>query len=164
VLLHTLDPIRGAHLQRPTLDRARSSEYGNGELRRTFVDKLAYICDYAKGGDSVTAIALQRLPETVVFVVAANNNVRPRVTGLLHSILSQLKDCSALTPEQSVQLRDIIGAQCIDLSKSRVETYRRFLREPLRRCIATLQQSRGDYGAYGRFRCMLVQSLSCSLR
>jgi hypothetical protein len=127
------------------------------------VDKLAYVCDYEKGGESVTAIALQKLPDKVVFVVAANNNVRPKVASLLQRILSQLRDCAALTEEESIRLRDKIGAQCIDLSKGRVETYGRFLREPLRRCIMSLQQSREGYGTYARFRFVLMQSWRCNI-
>jgi hypothetical protein len=120
------------------------------------VDKLAYVCDYETGGESVTAIALQKLPEKVVFMVTANQNVRPKVISLLESILSQLRDCVALTPEKSTQLRDKIGTQCIELSKGRVETYRRFLREPLQRCIISLHQSTDSYGTYARFRFVLT--------
>ena len=37
------------------------------ELRRAFLDQLAYVCDHVKDGDTVTAIALEALPSGVTF-------------------------------------------------------------------------------------------------
>ena len=37
------------------------------ELKRNFLNQLAYVCDYIKGGDTVTAIALEAQPPLVTF-------------------------------------------------------------------------------------------------
>jgi hypothetical protein len=46
------------------------------ELRRSFIDSIAYICDYEKGRDTVTAAALQREPVGVTVWLAANTHVK----------------------------------------------------------------------------------------
>ncbi|KFZ25279.1 hypothetical protein V502_00239 [Pseudogymnoascus sp. VKM F-4520 (FW-2644)] len=50
------------------------------ELRRTFLDQLAYVCDNIKGGDTVAAIALEAQPSGVTFWAASNNNVPAQET------------------------------------------------------------------------------------
>ena len=146
VLLYTLDKTRGAHLQRPTLDRSRSSELRNGELRRTLLDKLSYICDFDNGGKTVAAIALERRPDTIVYRVAANKNVQAKARTFLKSILSQLRDCSALSPQESTLLQENIAAQCVTFSEKRLRTYHRFLQTSLKPCRQALINSGKERG------------------
>ena len=146
VLLYVLDPTRGAHLTRPTSEWSGSTELGARELRRTFLDKLSYVCDYETGGLTVTAIALQKRPDKIIFTVAANKNIRPRALEFLRSTLSLLKACSALTVHECSRLQEELVLKCIELSESRLRTYWRFLRKPLQGCIRALKQSRNSHG------------------
>ncbi|KAF7930337.1 uncharacterized protein EAE98_004738 [Botrytis deweyae] len=53
-------------------------EMGRTKLRRSFTRNLAYLCDYEKGGDSTTAIALQQMDTgEIVYHVAWNKCSRP---------------------------------------------------------------------------------------
>lgn len=53
------------------------------ELRRTFLDQLAYVCHNIMGGDTDTAIALEAQPLGVTFWAASNNNVPARMISFL---------------------------------------------------------------------------------
>lgn len=54
------------------------NEISRTKLRRSFTRHLAYLCDYEKGGDSTTAIALQQIDMGgVVYHVAWNKISRP---------------------------------------------------------------------------------------
>ena len=62
VLLHVLDRTGELRISRcPSEDRV-TDNLQLRELRRTFLDQLAYVCDHVKGGDTVTAMALEAQP------------------------------------------------------------------------------------------------------
>ncbi|KAH6662693.1 hypothetical protein B0J14DRAFT_685223, partial [Halenospora varia] len=69
VLLHVLDQNGKQRISRCPLEDALR------ELRRTFLDQLAYVCDHIKGGDIVTAMALKAQPPGVTFWVASNDKL-----------------------------------------------------------------------------------------
>lgn len=77
LLLYVLENIRGEHKKRQNYRGELDQD--ETELRRSFVDKLAYICDFRKGGSTVTALALQRTNQGVVFWLAANETVKVKV-------------------------------------------------------------------------------------
>ena len=58
LLLYVLEKVRGEHTTRRNYHGELDQD--ETELRRSFVDKLAYICDFKKGGSTVTALALQK--------------------------------------------------------------------------------------------------------
>ena len=78
VLLRTLGQTRGQH------SSLSSSSGTETSARRQFLNDLAFICDYEKGGDTVTAIAVQHLPEHAVFWLAANTNHAVKVLKFNH--------------------------------------------------------------------------------
>ena len=67
---------------------------------------MAYICDFRKGGSTVTAVALQKTYQGVTFWLAANETVKPKVTKFLRDILETLKktkDQSDMVERQLIQ-------------------------------------------------------------
>lgn len=65
LLLYVLEKVRGDHSKRQNYHGELDQDAI--ELRRSFVDKLAYICDFKKGGSTVTALALQKTYQGVTF-------------------------------------------------------------------------------------------------
>ncbi|CZT53494.1 uncharacterized protein RSE6_15090 [Rhynchosporium secalis] len=58
ILLHLMDRNGELRISRcPSEDRV-TDHLQLRELRRTFLDQLAYVCDHLKGGETVTAMAL----------------------------------------------------------------------------------------------------------
>jgi hypothetical protein len=143
VLQHVLDPTRGSHIQCEPLDSLDGSELDNCKLRRSFLNSLAYICDFEKGGATVTAIALEMRPAGVVFWVAANENVKDKVVLCLRGILQNL---AALESVSMATVEEGTFRSAVELGMPRVKAYWRFMQEPLNKCLKVLEseQSKGE--------------------
>ena len=89
VLLYVLDRYGKGRISRSVSeDSTPSSEVQ--ELRRDFPDSLAYTCDYEKGGDTVTAIALESRPAGLTHWIASNKNCTNRTLHFLQGIIRAL--------------------------------------------------------------------------
>jgi hypothetical protein len=67
VLLYTLERTRGERTC-PTMPPCEDlAHLPLTDLRRMFLDALAYMCDYDEGGESVTALGLEFTPERCIF-------------------------------------------------------------------------------------------------
>ena len=112
------------------------------ELRRTFLDQLAYVCDHVKGGDTVTAIALEALPSGVTFWITSNTNVSAVTASFLHGILSTLQSLTSHPPNSSsTSTENDLPQRCIDFNLKRTKAYYHLLQRPLRQCLAVLKTS-----------------------
>lgn len=134
LLLYVLGQVRGEHKKRQNytgeLDQDEIS------LRRSFLDKLAYICDYTKNGNTVTALALQKTFDGVVFWLAANETVESAVIEFLSRVLFLLKENSA-SSKKGVEAQ--LLALIVPFSKVRLDYYWRLLSRDLPLCIEYLK-------------------------
>jgi len=149
VLQHILDPTRGDHIQCEPLDTQDESELGDCKLRRSFVDSLAYICDFDKGGATVTAIALEKRPAGVVFWVAANESVNGRVVLSLEEILKGLVGLGldgVVDKESTAKVEESTFRRAVELGMPRVKAYWKLMQGPLERCLNILEseQNKGE--------------------
>jgi hypothetical protein len=135
VLLYTLDQIQDHHTKRPSYRGGLEGE--SSELRRSFIDSLAYICDYKKGGDSVTAIAIQRTCQGIKFWVAANQGVKDIVTDFLRDVLQNLKGAS-VEYERAIQ-RSLLP-KIVAFNKQRLDFYWMSLQGNLCLCLVRLEE------------------------
>jgi len=73
VLLEVLGKNRGEKKEEEIPD-IESDPVGlnKDRLRRSFIRNLAYLCDYEKGGDRTTAIALEKTPQCIRYHLASN--------------------------------------------------------------------------------------------
>jgi len=73
VLLAVLGQNRGDRIDEESFE---SEDDPSGldikQLRRSFIRHLAYLCDYEKGGDQTTAIALEQTPQRITYWFASN--------------------------------------------------------------------------------------------
>ncbi|GKU15450.1 unnamed protein product [Fusarium langsethiae] len=53
------------------------------DARRRFLKNLSYVCDYRKGGDTTTSIALEGKQKSAVFWIAANSTPNDKVIAFL---------------------------------------------------------------------------------
>jgi hypothetical protein len=138
VLLHTLGSTRG-EITRDTLSIEQSVPYlPLKHVRRRLLNELAYMCDYDKGGDTVTAIGLESTPQRYVFWVASNSCPKRKIVPFLESLLIALRHISATTED--------IAIRCISFATLRVKRYRSLLRPLLRRCLGWLVQTEQEDG------------------
>jgi hypothetical protein len=152
VLQHVLDPIRGSRIGCEFLSSLDESELDNRKLRRSFVNSLAYICDFKKGGATVTAIALETRPAGVVIWVAANETVKKNVVLSLEEILKSLAGLDGLDgvvdKESTAAVEESTFRRAVELGMPRVKAYWKLVQGPLERCLKILEdeleQSKGE--------------------
>jgi len=129
ILLSVIDPTRGAN----QLDMSSDHDLqGQRKLWRDFLDQLSFLCDAKKGGDTVTAIAVQRTFEHPIMWLASNSSTRNstiRVKAKIHVewILSQLEGLNEAGTATVDFIENEIILRCIQFSSSRVDTYISFL-------------------------------------
>lgn len=153
-LLHILDPNGDKRIPRcPSQDLITSSLHPQ-ELRRTFLEQLAYVCDFVKGGDTVTAIALEAHPSGATYWIASNKEPNEGVILYVHEILKLLGNLSSPSSEGSRKtLEDRIASKCVQFNARRVKAYQTLIRKPLKICLEILNKSKEDEG---------MSSTSCS--
>lgn len=147
ILLHILDRNGGQRISRCPSVEAVDSELDLRELRRTFLDQLAYVCDHTKGGDTVTAIALELGPSGVTFWVASNNNPSKDTISFLQRTLEILRSLASSQIERSKSIiEDEIAKTCIEFNLKRIHAYQTIMRKPLQLCLESLKGSKALEG------------------
>ena len=130
VLLHVLDRIQGDHVPRQRENSAPPEHASRTELRRRFLESLAYVCDYEKGGDTMTAIFVSSAPLTYHI---ASNKFLPEtneVVPFLDSVLKQLR----ATTHSTARTERYILEKCVAFSNKRISKYWRSLQNSLKMC------------------------------
>lgn len=118
------------------------------DIRRMFLNDLAYMCDYDKGGETVTAIGLQSTPQKHIFWVASNTGSKAKTIEFVRSILAQIVHVSAAS--KATQLATELASQCIAFATLRIKKYRSHLKPLLRKCtlyLAEKEQSVGEFNS-----------------
>ena len=130
VLLHVLSRVQGDHLPRQREDSSPPDHASRTELRRRFLESLAYVCDYEKGGDTIIAIFVTSTPLT--YHIASNKPLPEtnRVVPFLESLLEQLRAVKHSSAQEERQILEY----CVAFSERRISTYWRFLQSSLRIC------------------------------
>jgi hypothetical protein len=140
VLLEVLDPTRGQNAQSFPDSKSDTSQ----NLRRKLLDQLSWICDYKRGGESVSAIAAEATPGGTVFWLAANTHPKERVLSHLKWILEQLYQSFGASEQATEELENKITAKCIGFSKEKVRNYSR----QLRICVEILADQPDQQGIF----------------
>ena len=118
-------------------------------MRRLLLQKLAYLCDYTKGGASVTALALEHRPAGTTFWVAANSCPEGRIVPFLRGLLKKLRDFVGGDLMDGEAVREDILSECVMFARLRFKTYLQFLRKQFE-CVKGQLKHRVDMDA----RCM----------
>ena len=115
------------------------------EARRQFLDAFAYLCDIEKGGATVTAAGLQKLPYSNFLWLAANEGIPEDVLVYATRILQRLKEVDSQT-QKAVQ--EDIFQLVVEKSSPRLEFYKTAMQKHARNCRMQLRQENSeDIGA-----------------
>jgi hypothetical protein len=139
LLLYVLGQARGGHKKRQNYHGGIDQD--ETELRRSFIDKLAYICDFKKRGSTVTALALQKTYQGVIFWLAANETVQPSVVDFLRQVLRLLKKVEFEASRKSTETQ--LLALIVLFNKERLDYYWSTLLKYLPLCIERLEELEG---------------------
>ena len=140
LLLYVLEKVRGEHKKRQNYHGELDQD--ETELRRSFIDKLAYICDFKKGGSTVTALALQKTYQGVIFWLAANETVKPKVIDFLRLVLQLLKKVEVGASRKATETQ--LLALIVPFNKDRLDYYWSALSKYLPLCIERLEVLEGS--------------------
>lgn len=110
-------------------------------LRQLFLNHLAYSCDYEKGGDTVTAVALESRPQGPRYWISANKGPGEKVKHFVEGLLQVLGELSR-NPDDITE-RDLysVARDCISFGHHRIKDYWSLLRPQRRRCLRTLSNT-----------------------
>ncbi|KAF2118104.1 hypothetical protein BDV96DRAFT_620140, partial [Lophiotrema nucula] len=150
VLLYTLGRTRGEHTHSVPFDEADTARLSHKDLRRKFLNDLAYMCDYDKGGDTVTAIGLESTPQGHIFWVASNKCPKTKIVPFLESLLIRMRQVSAAADISVPDQVEGLAAKCINFATPRIKKYKSHLSPLLRRCVSHLAKPEHvDDAVYG---------------
>lgn len=141
VLLHCLGATRGDHVRSTMIPE--SEDQSIIELRRRFLDDLSYVCDYEKGGERVTAIAIEDTPQRYVFWLASNANPSEKLTRFLREVLDTLRRISVSHHDYYEGLKQRLVQKCIDFSSRRIKDYWSLFSPVLARCLQNINVEQG---------------------
>ena len=141
VLQDALGRTRGDHIPRSPLDDSDEPYSDEWRLRRQFIESLAFICDYKKGGTTVTAVALEETPAATVFWVVSNDGVTTEVTTFLEDMLRDLAHVNEVDATSLKETEENIFTRIVDFGKERVQAYGQFLQKPLEKCLGVIEAS-----------------------
>lgn len=106
--------------------------------RRRFLKNLCFICDYKKGGDTTTSIAVENRPDCFMFWVAGNVTPSPKVVDFLSGVLGHLQDAEAADLAEKKRLEVKLTEDSIKFSTPRLKKECKLLCNAAKRCQSYL--------------------------
>lgn len=144
VMLETLGQTRDEHSS-----GSRATNQADAS-RRAFTDRLAYLCDFDKGGVSCIAIGVENSDSSYNFWLASSGEESARrsadflraILGRLHSIDNKKKHGDAASNESSQLLPD-----CVTFAHRRIRKESECLRRFIRQCQLEIVKTSCDKGS-----------------
>ena len=130
-LLRALGQTRGQHTPQPTNFDACM------EKRRRFLQNLAFVCDFMKGGGSCTAIGLESCQTSYRFWVAANKMI-DKIIPFLNQVLNILRGASNLPTPELTGTESALIRLCTSFATSRIREEHTSLKREVVSCISLL--------------------------
>ncbi|KAL9623303.1 MAG: hypothetical protein Q9160_002410 [Pyrenula sp. 1 TL-2023] len=143
LLLHTLNPTMGEHS--PSIADDEPDFLTTQRLQRRFLEDLAYFCDYKKGGDTVTAIAVEDRPQGPIFWFASNTPKDTKMKGFLEEVLDRLRQSPSSRPNDREDLKVALAHKAIDFGHRRIKSYRSLLGPHLLKASERLARQTSDH-------------------
>ncbi|GFG10242.1 hypothetical protein IFM5058_04826 [Aspergillus udagawae] len=126
-VLITLGEVRGSRIKPISVPQDNSS-FNVFNSHRSFVDALAYACAYKKEPAYVTAVALEKRPEEIVVLLAANKGVDDSVVRFVHDILRIVQwlatnPSAQLSSEDGTAARQLLTSKVLRFNAPKIYTY-----------------------------------------
>lgn len=144
-----LTSLREAHHRTGQTRAPSDTESGESPSRtfECFVNKLAQVCDSRRGGDTVTSLAILRLPDKLLYVFASNQRSSKeidRVSEFIYSLLYYVGTVGAQAgsfgdEESSTMFRHLLR-NILAFNSNRVKYYAKGLARRLGECIADCER------------------------
>lgn len=149
VLLRVLDQVQGDKIAKPILSADRLDQLETIEIRRKILYHLCIICDYQKGGFTVTALAAENVPSGPRYWLAANGHIE-KIRAFLFPVLQLLENQSLLDSQdvETLATKDAFLERIVHFQRPRLREYWKLLNyhieDELRRLNLTPRSHGGD--------------------
>jgi hypothetical protein len=111
-----------------------------------FLDNLAYICDYDKGGLATSAISLETTPEQYRFWIASNcPKCSAKSVPFLRDCLQSVRTITDSSAYEKVSLQEIFIRSCVQFAKRRVKKEAAMLMTEIKKCAAFFSSAEGRF-------------------
>jgi hypothetical protein len=104
------------------------------DARRRFLKNLSYICDYRKGGDTTTSMAIEDKEKSAVFWIAANSTPNDKVVSFLTEVLELLRKEPKETEKDQKALENKLAKICAEFAAPRLKKECKLLHRATRHC------------------------------
>lgn len=131
-MLCQLGKVRGPHI-RTNLDFSNMLA-----TRRNFLQNLAFLCDFTKGGHSTTALAVQDRYDCNVFWIASNTGPSESVVEFLQLVIETVKE-SRLASEKT-RIKKKLKYECIEFATKRIKNQAQGLSSAIKKCREYLRE------------------------
>ena len=140
VLLRILNAAHGAgEVELPVDPGSRSFQL----IWRSFLDNLSWLCDNTHGGETVSSVPAQELPEGNTFWLVSRYG---QSLSLLQWVLGELQAVRGRPDSERIDFEGRIAVKSVYFSKDKINTYARFLRINFWKARTTVQSGEG-YGS-----------------
>lgn len=134
VLLDALDRSQGERIPEERYESMDSSDCASARQRRVVLDFLCKMCDHKKGGETVTAMALQSTPGGPVYWISSSEDVRKKILPFLQQTLKMLEAGSKQCPETlNSNLEDQLFLKFTAFSEHRLKETLHLLQSSIKR-------------------------------
>jgi hypothetical protein len=140
VLLKILGQVQGERSPVEAFDGTDQS------IRRRLLRNMSYVCDYEKGGDTTTAMALSERPELYTFWVASNVKISKKILNFVENVLRLLKRINGLDSCAPPITSDHLVKTCVDFAQSRIKKELRLLKLRIKQCLDLLRRMNSTEG------------------
>ncbi|KAI1661202.1 hypothetical protein F4813DRAFT_346782 [Daldinia decipiens] len=131
ILLRVLGQTRGTHTLVSQDDKSQSRQF----RRRRLLRNLSYLCDYEKGGDTTSSIALEDTDQCYIFWIASNTaRAGNRNLGFLKASLEQIRHIIVLKEEQRSPLEVRFTRAWVNFAERRVKKEVKLLSRAINEC------------------------------
>ncbi|CEI69651.1 hypothetical protein FVEN_g12182 [Fusarium venenatum] len=127
-LFHILKRVDGPHAANAYVPATLQ------DARRRFLKNLSFICDYRKGGDTTTSMALEDKQKSVVFWIAANLTPNDKVISFLTEVLKLLREEPKETEGEQKVLKNKLAKICAEFAAPRLKKECKLLHRATRHC------------------------------
>ncbi|KAK0261276.1 hypothetical protein LTR35_017885 [Friedmanniomyces endolithicus] len=132
VLLRVLSQVQGERIGGQSLEDPTLNDIDAIEMRRKVMNHLCVMCDFLKGGDTVTAIATESLPTGPRYWIAANGSVE-KIEPFLEEVLELLETRGSPELRESHSPFDLhLFRKFVDFQRARMKQYWKLLQTPIK--------------------------------
>jgi len=111
-----------------------------------FLNQISWLCDFDKGGDSTSSIAVEAAPEGPKYWLAANFDKNKKGVEHLKKVLGMLSRLSTLPHDKHKPICDRILEESIEFSERKFSNYERLLKKVISFANKSINQEEDSLG------------------